>query len=83
MVPIIIINKTYVLNMGYYDVNNDVPIDLTFNNSTNRNKEVNQLIKHITDNSPQPTNTVIICDLLYFTYKLLHFLDKHKIYYTC
>ncbi len=52
---------------------------LTFNNSTNRNKEVNQLIKHITDNPPQPTNTIIICDRIYFTYKLLHFLDKHNI----
>jgi len=73
-------NKQNVcLNMGYYDVNNDIPIDLTFNNTINRNKEVNQLIKHIKDSPSQFINTIIVADRLYFTYELLYFLDKHNI----
>jgi len=73
-------NKHQVaLNMGYYDMSNDVPIDLTFNNTTNRNKEVKELIKYIELHPDEFKNTIIIGDRLYFTYKLLYFLDKMKI----
>jgi len=63
----------------YYDMSNDVPIDLTFNNTTNRNKEVTELIKYIELHPDEFKNTIIIGDRLYFTYKLLYFLDKMKI----
>ena len=29
-----------MLNMGYFDVTNGVPIDITYNSHANRNKEV-------------------------------------------
>lgn len=67
------------LNMGYYDITNDIPIDLTFNNTNNRNKEVQQLIEYIKNEPSKFQNVVIVADRLYFTYDLLYFLDTNNI----
>ena len=70
-----------MLNMGYYDISNGIPLDLTNNGTENRNKEVQELIKYIKENMELFKNTVIIGDRLYFTYKLLHFLVENNIYF--
>jgi len=39
------------LNMGYYSINEYMPIDITFCNQENNNKEILQLKKYINDNN--------------------------------
>jgi hypothetical protein len=68
-----------ILNMGYYDVTNDLPIDITFNGAENRNKEVQCFKEYILANKEKFNNSIVVCDRLYFTYDLLSFLNDNKI----
>jgi len=72
-------NINVMLNMGYYDITNKVPIDLTHHGSENRNKEVQMLLKEINNNIDNFSNTIIIGDRFYFSYELLHKLYKNNI----
>ena len=67
------------LNMGMYDVINDVPIDLTFEGSHNKNHEVSQLKNYLSQHKLE--NIILIMDRAYFTYDLMLFLEKHNIKY--
>jgi hypothetical protein len=75
------IKKNPVLNMGYYNVKYKVPMYLTYNGSENRNKEVEALTHKIIKHPEEFRNVVIIADRLYFTYKLLNFLQEQDIKY--
>lgn len=74
-------NQNVMLNMGYYDIFNKIPIDLTNNGTENRNKEVSELIKQIKKNPEEFKDTVIIGDRLYFTYELMNFLVRNGIHF--
>jgi len=67
------------LNMGYYDITNNIPIDLTYN-GTNRNTEIKQLKKYINENNI--TNVIIVADRAYFKYELFKFLEDRNIKYV-
>jgi hypothetical protein len=69
------------LNMGYFDIHNKLPIDLTFEGSENRNKEIESLIKKIKAEPGLFKNTVIVGDRFYFSYDLMTFLDDNGIYF--
>jgi hypothetical protein len=68
-----------MLNMGYFDIDEKVPIDLTNNGAKNRNKEVQMAMEKIEHNPTKFNNTIIIGDRLYFTYKFMNFLDSNNI----
>jgi len=48
------------LNMGYYSINECMPIDITFCNQENKNKEILQLKKYISDNNFNNYKNIVI-----------------------
>lgn len=71
------------LNMGYYNINECIPIDITFCNQENKNKEILQLKKYIdNDNFKNLNNIVLVLDRAYFSYELFNFLNLHNFNYV-
>jgi hypothetical protein len=48
------------LNMGYYNINECLPIEITFCNQENKNKEILQLKKFINNDNFKNLNNVIL-----------------------
>ena len=48
------------INMGYYSINECMPIDITFCNQENKNKEILQLKKYINDNNFNNYKNIVI-----------------------
>jgi len=71
------------LNMGFYNINECVPIDITFCNQENKNKEILQLKKYISnDNLKHLNNIILVLDRAYYSYELINFLDTHNFNYV-
>ena len=71
------------LNMGYYSINECLPIDITFCNQENKNKEILQLKKYINNNNLNNyKNVVIVADRAYYSYELVNFLNEHNFNYV-
>jgi len=70
------------LNMGYYNVTNEIPIDIVLEGSENRNKEVNSFIKYIKEHINKFKNVIFVCDRFYYTYELLKFLNDNNLKYV-
>jgi len=71
------------LNMGYYSINECIPIDITFCNQENKNKEILQLKKYINNNNfNNYKNIVIVADRAYCSYELINFLNSHNFNYV-
>jgi len=71
------------LNMGYYNINECIPIDITFCNQENKNKEILQLKKYITDdNFKNMNNIILVLDRAYYSYGLINFLESHNFNYV-
>jgi hypothetical protein len=68
------------LCMGYYNVDDNIPIDLSFRGSKNKNNEIRELKKWITLNKIK--NIIIVADRAYFSYELYKFLDLNNIKYV-
>jgi hypothetical protein len=68
-----------MLNMGYFDVTNGVPIDITYNSHANRNKEVKCCKEYIDAHMDDFKNAILIGDRFYFTYKLLNYLNDNNL----
>ena len=66
------------LNMGYYDITNDLPIELNLEGSKNKNNELHILKKYITK-SNIPINSIIVLDRAYCSYDFINFLIKKKL----
>ena len=66
------------LNMGYYDINNNIPLNLTFNGHENRNKEIKCFIEHIENNKNDFKNVVFVMDRFYHSYELITFLTDNN-----
>ena len=71
------------LNLGFFDVSNSIPIDLTFEGLKGKNNELKSLIDYINDNNEKFKNVILILDRAYCSYKLIDFLNKKKINYVC
>ena len=71
--------QNVMLNMGYYNIKDKIPINLTCDGTQNRNNEVQMLIKSIKEKPKDYTNVVLIGDRAYFTYELLYFLVQNNI----
>ena len=75
------IHHNVSLNMGYYDVNSNLVLDLTHNGHGNRNKEIKMLTEHILENKKLYKNVTIVGDRAYFSYVLMTFLEQENIKY--
>ena len=71
--------KNVMLNMGYYNIKNKIPLDLTCDGTENRNREVQTLLQSLKDNPTKYTNYILIGDRAYFSYELIDFLIKNNI----
>jgi len=67
------------LSMGFFDVTNDVPIELIFEGEESKNKEVILLQNYITKNKDQLKNVIFVLDRAYCSYKFIDFCFKIKI----
>jgi len=71
------------LNMGFFDVNNQIPLDLTFNGIKNKNNELKVLIEYISSNLDKFNNVILILDRAYCSYDFINFLNKKNINFVC
>jgi hypothetical protein len=74
-------NQNIMLNMGYFDIKNRIPIDLTCYGSGNRNQEILMFKKYIIKNKNKFENVVFICDRFYYSFQLIKFLDDNDFCY--
>jgi hypothetical protein len=63
------------LNMCYYDITNDLPIELNIEGSQNKNNELSILKKYI-KKANIPKNSIIVLDRAYCSYEFIDFLIK-------
>lgn len=71
-------NHKEVLNLGFYDITKNIPIELiSYNNK--KNGEVKQTINYISNNIDKfNKNTVFVMDRCYYSYELLNFLCENQ-----
>lgn len=67
------------MNLGFFDINNCVPIDLHFTGIGKKNNECLSLEKYIGENLDKFKNKIIICDRAYHCYRFFNFLDNNNI----
>lgn len=63
-----------MLNMGFYDISNGIPIDIKLYGTENKNKEISSATNYITSNINHFKNNIIVCDRGYYSYNFLNFL---------
>jgi len=68
-------NLETALNMGFYDITNDIPLDLNIEGIKNKNNEL-KLLKKYLDSSNIPLNSILILDRAYCSYEFIDFLVK-------
>lgn len=71
-----------ILNMGFFDINNDCPIYIESYGQLGKNKEVSSVIDFIKNNIDDFKDSIIICDRAYFCYRLFDFLNENNISYV-
>lgn len=67
------------LNMGFYDIGNNVPIDVKLYGKENNNKEIKCSINYIKQNINIFKNNILVCDRGYYSYNFLNFLIENNI----
>ena len=72
-------NLETTLNMGYFDVENNIVIDLTLNGYENKNYEILQLTNYIKKNNLN--NVILILDRAYSSYEFINYLHNNNINY--
>ena len=70
------------LSMGFFDVTNDVPIELIFKGEESKNKEVLALQNYILKNKNELKNTIFVLDRAYCSYQFIDFCFKNQIKYV-
>jgi len=68
-------NLETCLNMGYYDVTNDVPLEITIEGSNKKNNELSILQKYLKNNQ-FPNNSILVLDRAYCSYDFINYLLK-------
>ena len=68
-----------VLNMGYYNITDEIPINIVSDGHRNKNQEVKLSTKFIKKNINLFKNKIIVADRAYFTYDHLDFLNKNNL----
>ena len=77
-------NKTLEtsLNLGIFDFNNRIHVDIKFEGEENKNKEINAFIKYIDNCNFSNDNVIYVFDRAYFSYDFINYLDSKKIKYV-
>ena len=70
------------LNMGFFDVSNDIPIELIFKGEESKNKEIESLQNYIAKNLEQFNNAIFVLDRAYCSYDFMKFCFQNKIKYV-
>lgn len=70
------------LNMGFYNVTDEIPIDFSFCGFKNKNNEIKQLIEYINNKKDYFQNIILVADRAYCSYNFINFLSKNKIKYV-
>lgn len=73
------INHNELMSIGFFDIGNQIPVDLKCYGIEGKNKEIKYSIEYITNNLDKFRNTIIICDRLYFCYKFIDLLIENNI----
>jgi len=73
------VNMNEMLNMGFYDISNGIPIDIQSYGRENKNKEIDSAISYINNNMDLFKNNIIVADRAYFSYVFLNFLITNNI----
>lgn len=68
-----------ILNMGFYDITNGVPIDIKSYGKENKNREVYCATNYIKSNTDIFKNNIIVADRAYYSYEFMDFLIKNNI----
>lgn len=68
-----------VLNMGFFDIDSGLPIDLKSYGYLGKNNEISSMIDFIKNNMDTFKSVIIICDRAYFSYNLFDFLINNEI----
>jgi hypothetical protein len=69
------------LNLGFFNLNDEIPIDLTFNSIGDKNNELKLLTKYIEENKNKFNNCILILDRAYCCYEFINKLNDYKINY--
>ena len=69
------------MNLGLFDLNNEIPIDLTFNSIGDKNNELKLLTKYIEENKSKFNNCILILDRAYCSYEFVNKLNDFNINY--
>jgi Transposase DDE domain len=74
-------NKTLEtsLNMGYFDVTNDIPIELTYKGEKYKNREIESLIERLEQCELNLSSFILVLDRGYCSYELMKFLEEKNI----
>jgi len=72
-------DNNIMLNMVQFDITNQIPIDITYEGSENRNREVKCLISNIKDDPDKYKSAILVGDRAYFSYELINFLIEKDI----
>lgn len=75
------------LNLGIFDFNNRIPVDIQFKGQENKNKEISSFINYIENNNIKNNNidnnnVIYVFDRAYFSYDFINYLDDKKIKYV-
>ena len=68
-----------ILNMGFIDITNGIPIDIKSYGKENKNREVSSTINYIKKNMTIFRKNIIVADRAYYTYNFMNFLLKNEI----
>lgn len=70
------------LNMGFFDVTNDIPIELIFKGEELKNNEVSSLQNYLLKNKNKLVNTIFVLDRAYCSYDFIKFCSENNIKYV-
>ena len=71
--------RNIMTNLGIFNINKNIPVDISFYGSDNRNNEVNKFKEYLLSNISYFKHAVFVCDRLYFTYDLFDFFINHDL----
>src|ERR1700722_13143159 len=72
-------NYNEIMNMGFYDITNSIPVHLKSYGTSGKNNEVKSTMTFIQENIDVFRNTIIVCDRAYHCYDFFMFLMKNKL----
>jgi len=70
------------LTMGYFDVTNNTPVDLSFIGPKGKNNEIKHFKEYLLNNMDKFKDAIVVLDRAYCSYELLKLLNDNKIQFV-